>query len=82
MTSLEAPQAWAGHSPATPTYGKSCILGHGHKELQTRLQNNTVCLYLCVYITTDVAGDFLKSFYWDNHSCLQWRLGDLVAGKG
>lgn len=47
-----------------------------------RLQNNTVYIYFCVYITTDVAGDFLKSFYWDNHSCLQWRLGDLVAGKG
>lgn len=47
-----------------------------------RLQNNTVYVYFCVYITTDVAGDFLKSFYWDNHSCLQWRLGDLVAGKG
>lgn len=49
---------------------------------QKRLQNNIVYIYLNVYITIGVAGDFLKSLYWDNHSCLHWRLGDLVAGKG
>lgn len=55
---------------------------------QERLQNNVVYIYLNVYITIDVAGDFLKSLYWDiNLFALEirglgnWKRVDLEKGS-
>lgn len=77
-----APPAWQRLSPAALPRSQSGSLKFFAPAPPKSLQNNTVHTYLNVYVTVDVAGVFLKSFYRDNRGCLHWRFGDLVAGKG